>query len=435
MHGRNRVESLNTAPPKQAPGSAVLQKTLNGEIHDWYRIVLGFPDHLVDGLIQEFDLGPRDTVLDPFCGTGTTLVECMKRGINAVGVDANPSSCFASKVKTSWDLDPDHLMEVAHKVWLRYKTFCRRTEAYKRDPTYKYLTDSGMIERGWISEQPLRKALAIKESINQTRTTLSYKGPLWLALLAEIVKGSSNVKFGPELYCGKKKEDAPVWRGFSRRVKAMADDLRTVRAVRYGQAQVVYGDSREEVTFSHWGSAKGPSAVICSPPYPTEHDYTRNSRLELAFLEAVTDRESLRVIKKLMIRSHTKGIYAYDEDRKLIRRDRNIMNLVAEIEERASEKKHGFARLYGTVIEEYFGGMRRHFRVLSTRIKKGTLCAYVVGDQSSYVQVHIPTADILGRLAEREGFKILENRKWRGRLVSTTLNEIDENILIMLRTG
>lgn len=40
-------------------------------------------------------------VLDPFCGSGTTLVECQRLGMASVGVDLNPIACLISRVKTS----------------------------------------------------------------------------------------------------------------------------------------------------------------------------------------------------------------------------------------------------------------------------------------------------------------------------------------------
>ena len=40
-------------------------------------------------------------VLDPFCGSGTTLVECQRRGIPAIGIDLNPIACLISRVKTA----------------------------------------------------------------------------------------------------------------------------------------------------------------------------------------------------------------------------------------------------------------------------------------------------------------------------------------------
>jgi DNA modification methylase len=46
--------------------------------HEWFRFVLSFPPHLIREYISHFELGEDARVLDPFCGTGTTLVECKK---------------------------------------------------------------------------------------------------------------------------------------------------------------------------------------------------------------------------------------------------------------------------------------------------------------------------------------------------------------------
>src|SRR6185503_16551234 len=61
----------------------------DASIHDWYRFVLSFPPHLVRDYLQKFGIDEKKTVLDPFCGTGTTLVECNKLGIESVGIEAN----------------------------------------------------------------------------------------------------------------------------------------------------------------------------------------------------------------------------------------------------------------------------------------------------------------------------------------------------------
>ncbi|MBI5605741.1 MAG: DNA methyltransferase, partial [Deltaproteobacteria bacterium] len=67
--------------------------------HDWYRFVLSFPPHLVRDYIKKFGIQKGDTVLDPFCGTGTTLVECKKLNIHSIGIESNPMANFASRVK------------------------------------------------------------------------------------------------------------------------------------------------------------------------------------------------------------------------------------------------------------------------------------------------------------------------------------------------
>jgi len=55
-------------------------------------------------------------VLDPFCGTGTTVVECKKQGIPSVGVEVNPVAPFAGAVKTDWTPDADGLLVHANEI-------------------------------------------------------------------------------------------------------------------------------------------------------------------------------------------------------------------------------------------------------------------------------------------------------------------------------
>jgi tRNA/tmRNA/rRNA uracil-C5-methylase (TrmA/RlmC/RlmD family) len=59
-------------------------------IHGWYQFVLGYPPHLVRYYRNKFGVDSEQVVLDPFCGTGTTNVECMKSGIKSIGLEANP---------------------------------------------------------------------------------------------------------------------------------------------------------------------------------------------------------------------------------------------------------------------------------------------------------------------------------------------------------
>jgi hypothetical protein len=429
---RGSGQPVNIKGPSSSCSDVVSpQKFRNGEIHNWYRIKLGYSDHLVAGLLEEFKIQPDQTVIDPFCGTGTTLVECMKRGIDSIGMDANPSSLFSAKVKTNWRIKSSRLLALLEEIRDRQRKYLRRKAAFREDLTYQYIEKTGMLDRGWISPEPLRKAIAIKSNIADLRTTAEYRDALMLALIAEVIDEASNVKFGPELYCGPAKTDAAVFAGFSRLVESMARDLNIVASTVYGTAKVVQGDARKCDQFLINGAPRKYAAVICSPPYPAEHDYTRNARLELAFLEEVTDKTTLRLIKKQMIRSHTKGLYKGDNDHKEIAGNVAIRSIVNRLKRRIKTKTHGFARLYPIIVQEYFGGMKRHFSSISKLLVPGAQCAYVVGDQSSYLRVHIPTAEILSTIAEDVGFKTVGIQHWRSRWSTTTSSEIHENILLL----
>jgi len=406
------------------------QKFRNGEVHQWYRIILGFSDHLVDGLLSEFKLQSGANVLDPFCGSGTTLVECMKRGINAWGLDANPSSCFAARVKTTWSLNEKSIREYSARATRNFRRL-RKVDDLKTDTFYKYLRSSGMINRGWITRKSALDAAALKRAITGLRAPQKYRDILLLATANELVNRVSNVKFGPELYCSKTKTTIEMVTAFAKAVDLICEDLSPTASVKAGRAQVLEFDSRAFNLKSLRGPAGGFDAIITSPPYPTEHDYTRNSRLELAFFEAVYDRDSLRRIKKQMIRSHTKGLYMTDNDRELVCSHEEIQKLALEVSVKAQEKTHGFARLYSTVVKEYFGGMKRHFECAFNSLREDGLCAYVVGDQASYLQVPISTAKLLASIAEEVGFTVVEIRKWRDRISTTSRRYLDEHILIL----
>jgi hypothetical protein len=52
-------------------------------------------------LIELFHPSKNAKILDPFCGSGTTLVEAVNAGVEAVGIDLHPLAALISKVKTT----------------------------------------------------------------------------------------------------------------------------------------------------------------------------------------------------------------------------------------------------------------------------------------------------------------------------------------------
>jgi len=56
---------------------------------------------LVDYLLEKYINKPRSTILDPFCGSGVTLLQGVLREHDVIGFDINPIAMLISKVKTS----------------------------------------------------------------------------------------------------------------------------------------------------------------------------------------------------------------------------------------------------------------------------------------------------------------------------------------------
>lgn len=67
--------------------------------HGFHRYVGRFPSHLIRALLNYFGANHDDTVLDPFCGSGTTLVEARMLGVKGIGIEISPLSAMMSRVK------------------------------------------------------------------------------------------------------------------------------------------------------------------------------------------------------------------------------------------------------------------------------------------------------------------------------------------------
>lgn len=65
-------------------------------------------------LIRILKCNANGIILDPFCGSGTTLVEAQRAGYSAIGIDLNPIACLISRVKTK--RIPDKFLSVAEKI-------------------------------------------------------------------------------------------------------------------------------------------------------------------------------------------------------------------------------------------------------------------------------------------------------------------------------
>ena len=74
-------------------------------LHKSYSFVHAFEPDLVSKEIQEFKVSENSRVLDPFCGTGTTLLECKIAGIPSIGIDANPVCVLLSDAKVNWSIN------------------------------------------------------------------------------------------------------------------------------------------------------------------------------------------------------------------------------------------------------------------------------------------------------------------------------------------
>jgi hypothetical protein len=412
-------------------------------VHDWYRFVLSFPPHLVRDYLRKFDLDADPVVLDPFCGTGTTIVECKKLGLAAIGIEALPMPALASRVKTDWTIDPKAL--VGHATLIADRVLqSLQEQGVPDDPALPVSVRENELQtlpeysfrlllKDSISPLPLHKTLVLRNQILADSES-RFRGHELVSLAKALVASIGNLKFGPEVGVGKIKDNAFVIQPWMANVRQMARDLEPLHAHVWPRSTIHRADSRD----AHRVTSRVPiSAVFTSPPYPNEKDYTRTTRLETVVLGLAENMTDLRRSKKELVRSNTRSVYRTDDDDQRVKTNRAIQTIATQIEERRIQlgKTSGFERLYHRVTKLYFGGMARHLASLRHILRPGAYLGYVVGDQASYLRVMIRTGEILSELAETLGYKTEALDLFRTRLATATGEQLREEVLVLRWPG
>ena len=402
----------------------------DSSIHGWYRFVLSFPPHLVQQYLETFCVDQTSFVLDPFCGTGTTNVECKKHGVSSWGIEASPLTHFVSKTKCVWANDTFNFLNTAKQIALA----AARTINSLSKPRTLSEEQTSLILKNSICEQPLSSTLVLRDSIRAANSP--FEDYYLLALAKHIVYSYSNLKFGPEVGISrKKKESVDVVEIWLSEIERMETDLEYWKHHSSTFADISLGDARSIPKRDYIGKV---DCVITSPPYPNEKDYSRTTRLESVILGFINTKDDLRNIKKGFIRSNSKNVYRSDNDAQYISNIGSINKLSNEIEERRLElgKTSGFEKLYASVVKQYFGGMARHLSELKPYLRNGASLAYVVGDQASYFQIPIRTSVLLGEVAESiGGYRVDRVDTFRKRFATATETWLNEDVLVLKYKG
>jgi len=401
--------------------------------HDWYRFVLSFPPHLVREYFDRFALKQGNMLLDPFCGTGTTLVEARLRHLRSIGIEANKMAHFAAAVKCDWAIDTNSFLENSQLI---ARLAMKRIATTKDNRTFSD-EQFGLILKDSIDQVPLHRTLILQDIIEEHGAT--FKKHQLLALATSTVRFCSKLYFGPEVGVSQtKKSDDDVVHCWLSVIRRMHRDLVTLGGLdsqfSYPLTTMVFGDSRN---VDHYLAKESIDAVFTSPPYPNEKDYTRTTRLESVILGFLNNKFELRAMKEGLLRSNTRNVYKNDNDDNYILHNEEILNIAEEIERKRVKmgKTSGFEKLYHRVVRLYFGGLARHLECLKPYLKRGAMLGYVVGDQASFLQTHIPTGKILGDIAVHLGYNLESIDLFRTRFATATKKNMNEEVVVLKWKG
>lgn len=382
-----------------------------------------FNPQVVRAIANCIGIEPGMRVVDPFCGSGTTLLEAAHIGWRALGIDINPLAVYVANAKIAAlcaapaDLEADgHALRIRlstkvldyAEAWPAATTREVAGNRYQDLPNYDYLTR-------WFSTSVLAQLSFILDAIDaETRDGLR---SFYRAILSDLLRSVSYQDPG-DLRIRRRKTplvNAPVIPRFLRAV-AQQTDLATA-------ARSVVGDVASKPLAVHadirsWklSSTHAPfDAAITSPPYFSALPYIDTQRLSLCALGLIDSKDIARLDAEL-IGSREIGSKRRDELESDLAENRAQLPLrtVRELRQLAerSRTETGFRRRrVGALGYQYFASMSQALHGIRSIVKPGGRLAMVVGPNRTTlggVETVIDTPRLLADVAIASGWAVDE---------------------------
>jgi DNA modification methylase len=337
---------------------------------------------------------PGDDILDPFMGSGTTLLESYIMGRNSYGVDIHPLARLIAKVKIT-PIDPDHLSSLAQQLFSRIRA--------DENDNSDWIPEIPNRDH-WFREDVLRDLATIKKHVWRMRRG-DYQD-FFKICFSSIIRRMSNSDADsliPEVTSFRKKLDAQGRTSFD----SISRFENTVRS-KLIDAEELWRLSRE-VEEEYWSPPEtriiGNDArdillddseidlAITSPPYASAVHYVSVHKLEMYWLDLLDDLAKLdgRVVG-------TSRAYVNEYRPWEPKTDIPELKLVLR-ELLEKEKKSAY------IVYKYFDDMRKNFLEMNRVLTRtGKYC--MVAGENTFRKVRVPTYAILARIALKCGFEV-----------------------------
>ena len=234
--------------------------------------------------LDNVELPVQAKIVDPFCGSGTVLLEANLRGYDAIGIDINPLARLISRVKTT-PIDPDKLRGQFVRLLQRAKHFRSKSAPQRTLDTWL----SGPARNGVhrllraISETPddvCKDFFLITLTSIVRQVSLADPAIPPLVRLREERARSAGPRYRNALLRSQSITTSSVYSAFSKAANANIMRMAEFYALRseLGCTRLSQGDTDA----AHTGLPDtSVDAIITSPPYCGSQKYVRSVKLEL----------------------------------------------------------------------------------------------------------------------------------------------------------
>jgi len=394
-----------------------------GVVHKWYDYLEDFPYQLIEEKIKEYGLQRNSLIVEPFAGSGTTLISANLFQCNAIGFDANPLMTFISKVKTTWDIDLNLFKHIVINISEQFISKIKKYDELE--------LNTGFLERmpkkelnQWLSISLQKEVNLLKNLIDEI-DNLKIKNLLLLAMAKSCFEASYvSLCPGTTFYPFREKEE--FWDIFTKKIIQIYKDLQEIQKHdNYGTSKLINDTC---LNASKYIEKETIDFIITSPPYPNDLEYTRQTRLELYLLDFVKEMNDVQQIKRKMVKGSTKLIFKESNSEKFITKFKDVQIVSDKIYEQTKDKNWGFD--YPRMVREYFGDMYLCMKEFYELLKPNANFLQVVGDQT-IKGVYIPVCDILIQMAQEIGYKNCRKELFRIRRSTGHNIALPEEIVII----
>lgn len=411
MHTSATVDQIRLFPADAAKAGTFRDPAFMANrsmpVHRWVPWIAGFSKQFIEDALGRYVNGRRRTVLDPFAGVGTTLVEADLAGHDVIGFEINPYAAFAAQTKlAAHRVRTDAIRRAVRELNEHARAVESNGAQPNAAPPPNFRTRSP-----FYSPAVERKVLLMQDFIR--RQSDADVSRLCRLAFASTMVDYSNYSYEPSL--GRRSavgradvEDHPVASSVAAKLAQMADDADWCRR-RRARARRPDGQVRVQSFFDGYDRlARGSvDLLITSPPYVNNYHYSRNTRPHLYWLGFCESPADLKRIESLNFgtywqRARERERVALDP----LAADRDIRRTLAEIRERNPDRGIYGGAGWANYVTIYLNDCVRFLAGAQWCLRSGAAALVVIGN--SIVQgVPIPTDRFLAKIARRRGLKVV----------------------------
>jgi hypothetical protein len=380
--------------------SVTFRGNLRSTRHGWLRLTPAYSVQLVRELLSQRSR-PDLPVLDPFCGTGTTLLTCAEQGIDCRTVDINPFLGWLAEAKSRAYAKGD--VERASRLVNEMASAAQSAGERAWVPALHH------IEKWWDEATlvGLSRAFAVVAGKRGKARDLAA-----LAFCRALVD-AGNVSFRHQSMSFRSRaargpDVATLLRGAFEALR-----LSAAQPLAPGDSAVMLADSRDLLGILAKDSC---GSVVTSPPYVNRMSYIRELRPYMYWLGFLGDGREAGELDWRAIGGTwgvaTSKLARWEPDAEL--ELPGLQPLLRKIEDKS--------RVLARYVERYFCDMDQHVRGLAQVLAPGGRASYVVGN-SKFFDVVVPAERFFARLFRRHGLIKVKTRVLRRRTSKKELYE------------